>query len=171
LKIGDGLKPDVDLGPMASADSRQKTKEHVADALSRGAELLYGGCEPEGRDYEKGFFYLPTVLSNADHSMRVMHEETFGPVAPIMRFKTLDDALALANDSEYGLAAYVYTESLKTAIYAAERLEAGGIGVNINNVVDMQAPFGGWKQSGNGRELGHFGLEAYLEIKHIRLGL
>lgn len=171
LKIGDGLDPNIDLGPMASAASRQKTGEHVADALSRGAKLLYGGREPEGREFEKGFFYLPTVLSDANHNMRVMHEETFGPVAPIMRFKTLDEALSLANDSEYGLAAYVFTESLKTAIYAAERLEAGGIGVNVNNVVDMQAPFGGWKESGSGRELGRHGLEAYLELKHIRLGL
>lgn len=171
MKIGSGLNPDVDLGPMASANSRQKTKEHVADALDKGAELLYGGREPEGLEYEKGFFFLPTVLSNADHRMRVMREETFGPVAPIMRFKTLDEALALANDSDYGLAAYIFTESLKTAIYAAERLEAGGIGVNVNSVVDLQAPFGGWKQSGSGRELGHFGLESFLEPKHIRLGL
>jgi acyl-CoA reductase-like NAD-dependent aldehyde dehydrogenase len=171
FKIGSGLESDVDLGPMASEAQRQKTKEHVADALQKGAKLLYGGSEPEGREYEKGFFFLPTVLSDANHSMKVMREETFGPVAPIMRFKTLDDALALANDTEYGLAAYVFTESLKTAIYAAERLEAGGVGVNVNSVVDMQAPFGGWKQSGNGRELGHFGLEAYLEIKHIRLGM
>jgi succinate-semialdehyde dehydrogenase/glutarate-semialdehyde dehydrogenase len=171
LKIGDGMEPSVDLGPMSSDAQRQKTKEHVADAIARGAELLYGGSEPEGLEYERGFFYLPTVLSNANHSMKVMREETFGPVAPIMRFKTLDEALALANDTEYGLAAYVFTESLKTAIYASERLEAGGIGVNVNSVVDIQAPFGGWKQSGSGRELGHFGLEAYLEIKHIRLGL
>jgi betaine-aldehyde dehydrogenase/succinate-semialdehyde dehydrogenase/glutarate-semialdehyde dehydrogenase len=156
---------------MASEASRQKTKGHVADALQKGAELLYGGREPEGREYEKGFFYQPTVLTGANHSMKVMQEETFGPIAPIMRFKTLDEALALANDTEYGLAAYVFTESLKTAIYAAERLEAGGIGINVNNVVDMQAPFGGWKQSGFGRELGHFGLESYLEIKHIRMGL
>jgi succinate-semialdehyde dehydrogenase/glutarate-semialdehyde dehydrogenase len=171
FKIGNGLDSDVDLGPMASEAQRQKTKEHVADALAKGAKLLYGGREPEGREYEKGFFYLPTVLSDADHSMKVMREETFGPVAPIMRFKTLDEALGLANDTEYGLAAYVFTESLKTAIYAAERLEAGGIGVNVNSVVDMQAPFGGWKQSGNGRELGHYGLEAYQEIKHIRMGI
>ncbi len=171
FKIGSGLEGDVDLGPMASEAQRQKTKEHVADALQKGAKLLYGGREPEGQKYEKGFFYLPTVLSDANQSMKVMREETFGPVAPIMRFKTLDDALALANDTEYGLAAYVFTESLKTAIYAAERLEAGGIGVNVNNVVDMQAPFGGWKQSGFGRELGHFGLESYMEIKHIRLGM
>jgi acyl-CoA reductase-like NAD-dependent aldehyde dehydrogenase len=100
-----------------------------------------------------------------------MREETFGPVAPICRFKTLDEAIRLANDTDFGLAAYLFTNDLKTAIYASERLEAGGVGVNVNNVIDMQAPFGGWKQSGLGRELGHHGLEAYLETKHIRLGL
>ena len=100
-----------------------------------------------------------------------MREETFGPVAPIMKFKTLEEAISLANDTEFGLAAYVFTSDLKTALQAAERLEAGGIGVNVNNVVDPQAPFGGWKESGLGRELGHWGLEAYLETKHIRLGL
>jgi betaine-aldehyde dehydrogenase/succinate-semialdehyde dehydrogenase/glutarate-semialdehyde dehydrogenase len=103
--------------------------------------------------------------------MRVMREETFGPVAPVMRFETLDQAIALANDSEYGLAAYVFTNDLKTALRAAEGLEAGGIGINVNNVVDLQAPFGGWKESGLGRELGRWGLEAYLETKHIRIGM
>jgi len=170
LRIGNGLEPDVDLGPMFSEAQREKTREHVADALAKGASLLCGGREPEGRAFEKGFFYLPTVLDNVDHSMRIMREETFGPVAPIMRFKTLEEAIALANDTEFGLAAYLFTRDLKTAIFASERLEAGGIGVNVNNVVDIQAPFGGWKQSGLGRELGHFGLEAYLETKHIRLG-
>jgi acyl-CoA reductase-like NAD-dependent aldehyde dehydrogenase len=171
LKIGDGMQPDVDLGPMFSRSQRQKTKEHVADATEKGAELLTGGQEPEGEAYEKGYFFLPTVLGGADHGMRVMREETFGPVAPIMEFKTLDEAVALANDSEYGLAAYVFTNDLRTALRAAEGLEAGGIGVNVNNVVDLQAPFGGWKESGLGRELGHYGLEAYLETKHIRLGM
>ena len=103
--------------------------------------------------------------------MRVMREETFGPVAPIMKFKTVDEAIQLANDTEYGLAAYIFTNDLKTAFRAAEGLEAGGIGVNVNNVVDLQAPFGGWKESGLGRELGHYGLDAYLETKHIRLGM
>ncbi len=170
LKIGNGLEPDVDLGPMFSNAQREKTREHIADALAKGASLLCGGREPEGRAFEKGFFYLPTVLDNVDHSMRIMREETFGPVAPIMRFKTLDEAIALANDTQFGLAAYIFTRDLKTAVFASERLEAGGIGVNANNVVDIQAPFGGWKQSGIGRELGHDGLEAYLETKHIRLG-
>jgi len=171
LKIGDGLGPDVDLGPMFSRAQRERTKEHVSDALEKGAELLSGGSEPEGEAYLKGYFFQPTVLGKADHSMRVMREETFGPVAPIMKFKTLGEAVALANDSEYGLAAYVFTNDFKTALRAAEGLEAGSIGINVNNVVDLQAPFGGWKESGLGRELGHWGLEAYLETKHIRLGL
>lgn len=171
LKIGNGLDPTVDLGPMFSDEQREKTKEHVADALERGAELLSGGSEPEGEEYARGYFYLPTVLTEVDHSMKVMREETFGPVAPIMAFGSIDEAIRLANESEYGLAAYIFTNDLKTAIRAAERLEAGGVGVNVNDVVDIQAPFGGWKQSGFGRELGRWGLEAYLETKHIRLGM
>lgn len=171
LKVGNGLDPGVDLGPMASEAARHKTLEHLIDAIRKGASVLCGGREPEGEEYAKGFFFLPTVLSNVNHSMIVMREETFGPLAPVMRFKTIDEALQLANDTDYGLAAYIFTSNLNTAIYAAERLSAGGVGVNVNNVVDLQAPFGGWKQSGFGRELGHFGLESYLEIKHIRLGL
>ncbi|MFZ2470630.1 MAG: NAD-dependent succinate-semialdehyde dehydrogenase [Methanothrix sp.] len=171
LKIGNGLEPDVDLGPMFSREQRERTQGHVADAIEKGAELLTGGREPEGEGFEKGYFFRPTVLDEADHSMRVMREETFGPVAPIMKFKTLEEAIALANDSEYGLAAYVFTNDLKTALRVAEGLEAGGVGVNVNSVVDLQAPFGGWKESGLGRELGHYGLDAYLETKHIRLGM
>jgi len=171
LKVGNGLDPEVDLGPMFSQEQRQKTRDHIADALQKGAVLLCGGKEPDGDRYSKGFFFLPTILSNANHSMRVMKEETFGPIAPIMTFRKLDEAIQLANDSEYGLAAYIYTNTLSTAIYAMEKLEAGGIGVNINNVVDLQAPFGGWKQSGFGRELGSYGIESYLEVKHIRFGL
>jgi succinate-semialdehyde dehydrogenase / glutarate-semialdehyde dehydrogenase len=170
LKIGNGLDADVDLGPMFSEQQRQKTKDHIDDALRKGAKLLCGGREPEGQQYGKGFFFLPTVISDANHTMRIMREETFGPVAPIMTFKTLDEAIRLANDSDYGLAAYIFTDDLNTSIYAAEKLEAGGIGVNINNVADLQAPFGGWKQSGFGRERGHYGLDAFMEIKHIRFG-
>jgi len=171
LRIGNGLDPDVELGPMFSEEVRQKTRDHIADAVSKGARVLYGGHEPDGEEFARGYFFLPTVLVDVDHSMRVMREETFGPVAPIMRFQTIDEAIALANDSPYGLAAYVFTRDLTTAFYVAERLEAGGVGVNINDVTELQAPFGGWKESGLGRELGRWGLESYLELKHIRLAL
>jgi succinate-semialdehyde dehydrogenase/glutarate-semialdehyde dehydrogenase len=171
LRIGNGLDPDVELGPMFSEEVRQKTRDHIADAVSKGARVLYGGHEPDGEEFARGYFFLPTVLVDVDHSMRVMREETFGPVAPIMRFRTIDEAIALANDSPYGLAAYVFTRDLTTAFYVAERLEAGGVGVNINDVAELQAPFGGWKESGLGRELGRWGLESYLELKHIRLAL
>ena len=171
LKLGDGMDPEVDLGPMFSEAQRQKTRDHIADALAKGAELLCGGREPPGEAYARGYFFLPSVLDGANHTMRVMREETFGPVAPIMRFKTLKEGIDLANDSEYGLAAYVFTESLRTALHLAERLEVGGIGINTGTVMELQAPFGGWKQSGLGRELGPYGLEEYLELKHIRIGV
>jgi succinate-semialdehyde dehydrogenase len=171
LKVGDGMDPNSDLGPMFSESGRQRTADHISDAIKKGACVLCGGREPEGEIYSKGFFFLPTVLSGVNHSMRIMSEETFGPVAPIMSFKDLDEAISLANDSEYGLAAYVFTEDMRTAFHASERLHAGGVGINVNNVADLHAPFGGWKQSGAGRELSHHGLEAYLELKHIRIGL
>ncbi len=169
IKVGNGMDPDVELGPMFDEEGRQKTKEHIADALEKGARLLYGGHEPEGPEYERGYFFLPTVLTDVDHSMLVMREETFGPVAPIMRVKSFEEAIDLANDTRYGLAAYVYTSSLAKAMYAAEKLEAGGVGINVNDVSELQAPFGGWKQSGFGRELGRYGMENYLEIKHVKI--
>ncbi|MDD2754225.1 MAG: aldehyde dehydrogenase family protein [Methanothrix sp.] len=171
LKIGNVLETDVDLGPMFSRAQLERTRSHVADAIEKGAELLTSGREPEGEAYERGYFFRLTVLGEADHSMRVMRKETFGPVVLIMKFKTQEEAVARANDSEYGLAAYVFINDLKTALRAAEGLVAGGIGVNVNNVVDLQAPFGGWKDSGLGQELGHWELEAYLKTNHIRLGM
>ncbi|MGB9902015.1 aldehyde dehydrogenase family protein [Methanothrix sp.] len=169
LRIGDPLDPEVDLGPMVSERQRRKTREHIEDALRKGARILCGGREPEG--FTRGYYFMPTVLTDVDHTMCIMREETFGPVAPIMRFSSEEEAVRLANDTEYGLAAYVYTNSLRRAVRTAERIEAGSVGVNIGSVIDLQAPFGGWKQSGIGRELSHRGLEEYLEIKHIRLGL
>lgn len=170
LRVGSGME-DVDLGPLASEEQRKRTREHIEDALSRGARLRLGGSEPEGEQYSRGHFFLPTILDRVDHSMRVMREETFGPVMPVMTFKNLEEAVRLANQTEYGLAAYAYTNSLDAAVYLAERLESGGVGINSNNVVDLQAPFGGWKQSGFGRELSHHGLEGYLELKHVKIGL
>lgn len=171
LRIGDGLDPNVDLGPMFSEAQRQKTKDHIADALHKGATVLCGGSEPEGEAYRRGFFFLPTVLDRMDHTMRMMREETFGPVAPMMRFSSNDEALRLANDSRYGLAAYVFCEDMTTALWFAEGLEAGSVGVNLNNVIQPQAPFGGWKESGLGRERSRAALHEYMEEKHIRIGL
>ena len=170
LVVADGLRvPDADLGPMVSEAARQQVQEHVADAIAKGAQVLTGGREPEEDEYARGFFYLPTVLVDVEPAMRCMSEETFGPVAPIARFSTLDEALAMANATEYGLAAYIYTRDLKTALDAAARLESGGVGVNVNDITDLRMPFGGWKASGVGRELGRYGLEPYVELKHVRL--
>lgn len=171
LRIGNGLHPETDLGPMFREELRQKTREHVKDAVNKGAKIIYGGKEPEGQEYKKGFFFMPTIIVNVNHTMKIMREETFGPVMPIMVVKSVEEAVSLANDSEYGLAAYVFTNDLSKAIYAAERLEVGGVGVNINDVTELQAPFGGWKQSGLGRELSRHALDNYLEYKHIRIGL
>ncbi len=169
IKVGNGFDPEVELGPMFDETGREKTKEHIADALSKGAHLLYGGREPEGPEYKHGYFFLPSILTDVDHSMLVMREETFGPIAPIMRVKCFEEAIALANDTRYGLASYVYTSDIAKAMYAAEKLEAGGVGINVNDVSELQAPFGGWKQSGFGRELGKYGLENYLEVKHVKI--
>ncbi len=172
LVVADGLRvPDADLGPMISESARQQVREHVADAVTKGARVLAGGREPEGDEYARGYFYLPTVLVDVDASMRCMCEETFGPVAPIASFGTLEEALEMANATEYGLAAYLYTRDLKTALHAAARLASGGVGINVNDITDFHMPFGGWKASGIGRELGRYGLENYLELKHVRVRL
>ncbi len=170
LRLGDGLAvPDADMGPMISEAGRQTVREHVADALEKGAKLLTGGEEPKGIEFAKGFFYQPTVLADASFEMRVMQEETFGPVAPIATFETLDQGIEMANNSPYGLAAYVFTRDLDAAMYAAERLDTGGVGININDITDIRGPFGGRKMSGLGRELGEPGIDSYLEWKHVRV--
>jgi succinate-semialdehyde dehydrogenase len=171
LRLGNGLEPETDLGPMFREELRYKTKEHIQDALEKGAKIIYGGQEPEGEEYKKGFFFTPTILVDVDHRMRIMREETFGPVMPIMVVQSLEEALHLANETRYGLAAYVYTKDLAKAIYLAEHLEAGGVAINVNDVTELQAPFGGWKQSGIGRELSRHALDNYLEYKHVRIGL
>jgi len=171
VRVGYGLDPGVEYGPMINAATRQRVEDHVADAVAHGAELLAGGRAPHGDTYARGYYYLPTVLADVRDEMRVMREETFGPVAPVMAVDDLEDALRRANGTPYGLAAYVYTASLDRALYAAEELEAGGVGVNVNDVTELGAPFGGWKHSGFGRELGRAGVEACLETKHVRIGL
>lgn len=170
LRVANGLEvPDADLGPMISEKGRQTVREHVSDAIAKGAKVLTGGHEPKGAQFDHGYFYLPTVLTNVTPDMHVMQEETFGPVAPVAVFKTVDEGIDMANNSPYGLAAYVFTNDLNTAMYAAERIQSGGVGININDITDIRAPFGGMKMSGMGRELGQQGLDSYTEWKHVRV--
>lgn len=172
LTIANGLKkPDADLGPMISDEQRKLVREHIKDAQDKGAKVLYGGTEPPGKEFSKGFYFLPTVLIDVNHNMRIMNEETFGPVAPIMVADNIKTAIEQANNTRYGLVAYVYTKNLKNIVLAAEHLEFGT--VDINNVSGGHAayPYGGWKESGLGLELSHYGLEEYLEVKHIRIDI
>jgi acyl-CoA reductase-like NAD-dependent aldehyde dehydrogenase len=168
----DGLQdPNADMGPMINAAAITKVQAHVDDALMRGGRLLVGGRALTDAPYDpNGFFYQPTILVDVTPDMRVMREETFGPIAPIAPFTTREEAIKLANATPYGLAAYVYTRDLDTAFYAARYLRCGGVGINLNDVTDMRGAFGGMKMSGIGRELGEAGIDAYLETKHVRMG-
>ena len=170
LRVADGMKvPDADMGPMIDEAGLDTVVEHLQDAVEKGASVLTGGGKPDGEEFSRGYFFLPTVLTNITPDMKVMREETFGPLAPIGIFKTTDEAIQMANDTPYGLAAYIFTRDLDTAMYAAERIDAGGIGVNVNDITDMRGPFGGRKMSGMGRELGQPGMDSYMEWKHVRV--
>ena len=170
LTMGNGLEnPAFDLGAMASPDGLEKSVRHVEDAVSKGATVVTGGKRPGGPQFEKGYFYEPTILSGCDHRMLVMTEETFGPVVGVMAFETLEEAIRLANDTPYGLAAYGFTNDLHEMGKLSRELEAGSVAINNVDAGIMNAPYGGWKQSGVGHEHGHEGLEEYLNLKHIRI--
>jgi len=171
LVVGNGLAPGTQMGPLRRADVLRKTEEHVGDAVAKGARLLAGGERMTGPGYERGYFWPPTVLAQTDHSMRIMTEETFGPAVGLMPIGTLDEAIAHANDTPYGLAAFVFSRDLATALRAAERCEAGSVWVNDIHRSYDQVPFGGYKQSGLGREKSRHGLDEYLELKTIYLSL
>ena len=163
MPIGRGDAPGVLIGPMIDAKAVEKVESHIADAVAKGAKLLLGGK----RHALGGSFFEPTILSGVTQAMRVAKEETFGPLAPIFRFDTEEEVVAAANDTEYGLAAYFYTENVRRAWRVAEALEYGLIGHNTGLVSNEVAPFGGVKQSGIGREGSKYGMEEYLEIKYI----
>jgi succinate-semialdehyde dehydrogenase / glutarate-semialdehyde dehydrogenase len=166
LTVGDGFTAGATIGPMIDGHAIEKIEAHVADALAKGAELRCGGkrigCE--------GTFFEPTVLTGISHDMRVAQEETFGPIAPIIRFESADQVVAEANDTIYGLAAYFYAENLKRVWHVAEALEYGMVGINTGRMSSEAAPFGGIKQSGIGREGSRHGLEDYLEMKYLCMG-
>lgn len=169
LTIGDGLKDACDLGPMCTAKGVRTAEDHIADAVSKGATLCCGGQAPAGDRFRKGNFFEPTILRDADHTMKVMQQETFGPVVGVMPFDTIEEAAGLANDTVYGLAAIVYTESLSVARRLSLAIEAGNVAINNVDAGVINAPYGGWKASGFGHEHGAEGLYEYLNIKHIRI--
>ncbi len=169
LKLGPGLEEGVQIGPMFAQQGLDKAARLIEDAKNLGAKILTGG----GRStrFDKGYFFEPTVLQEVDGRMQLMTEEPFAPVMPLLSFSKLEEVIAKANDTPYGLAAYVFTNDLTVATRMAEGLEAGIIGINDPVPATPQCPFGGMKQSGLGRELGQEGLEAYLETKYVSVGL
>ncbi|WP_424981543.1 NAD-dependent succinate-semialdehyde dehydrogenase [Maritalea sp. S77] len=163
LKMGNGLDESVDVGPLVNADTRDKVAAFVEDAVAKGAKIEIGGHVPN----EKGYFYPPTVMTNVPETAECVHDEIFGPVAAIQTFTDQDDVIRRANDTEYGLVAYVFSEDMKRAMQVCERLEYGMVGLNRGLVSDPAAPFGGVKQSGLGREGGHEGILEFMETQYI----
>jgi succinate-semialdehyde dehydrogenase/glutarate-semialdehyde dehydrogenase len=167
LTVGPGTKEGVRLGPLHSAAQRAEIEEQVEDALAHGAEIVAGGKRPEGADLARGYFYLPTVLRGVTPAARMWTEEVFGPVLPLYRVKTLDEAIERANDSIYGLGSSIWTRDLHAATRAAERLEAGYTWINSVTKIYDELPFGGFKQSGLGQEHGMEALECYQQTKSV----
>ena len=164
IRVGNGFEPGVQQGPMIDEQALEKIELHVSDALSKGAKLVTGGQREGERAYQ------PTVLSHVTGEMRCAREETFGPVAPVFSFKTEEEAIALANNTEFGLASYFYSRDIGRIFRVAEALEYGMVGINTGLISTAEAPFGGVKQSGLGREGSHHGIEDYVEIKYLCLG-
>jgi succinate-semialdehyde dehydrogenase/glutarate-semialdehyde dehydrogenase len=169
LKLGNGLDASTQIGPMFEKKAMENTLGLIQDATERGATCLTGG--KRATEFEKGYFFEPTILTGLSSDAKVLVEEPFAPVMPILDFSKIDDVIAAANNTRYGLAAYVFTNDLSVAFRMAEGLEAGIIGLNDPVPATPQCPFGGMKESGLGRELGSEGLEAYLETKYVSLKL
>jgi succinate-semialdehyde dehydrogenase / glutarate-semialdehyde dehydrogenase len=167
MKVGRGTEDGVQVGPLIDSSQRDKVAELVDDAVQKGARALTGGHAGNGA----GYFYEPTVLADIPDSARLLKEEIFGPVAPVKAFDSEDEAIAAANDTEFGLVSYLYTSDLKRALRVVERLETGMIGLNQGIVSNPAAPFGGVKQSGFGREGGYEGIEEYLDTKYVAINL
>lgn len=165
FKVGPGTEAGMNIGPLIDANGLAKVEEHVADAQAGGAQVITGG-KRHGRG---GLFYEPTVLAGVTQQMKVAREETFGPVAPLFRFATEQEAMDMANDTEFGLAGYFYSRDIGRIFRVAEALETGIVGVNTGIISTEVAPFGGVKQSGLGREGSKYGLEEFLEIKYVLL--
>jgi succinate-semialdehyde dehydrogenase/glutarate-semialdehyde dehydrogenase len=163
LKMGNGLDDGVALGPLVNAEGRDKVKELVEDAVKKGARVLTGGEAPDG----KGYFYPATVLTHVPDGAAMLSEEIFGPVASIQTFQSEDEVIERANDTEYGLAAYLFTKDLTRGLRVSEKLDYGMVGLNRGLISDPAAPFGGTKQSGIGREGAHEGMMEFLETQYV----
>jgi succinate-semialdehyde dehydrogenase/glutarate-semialdehyde dehydrogenase len=166
LRVGNGLEGETEQGPLIDMAAVEKVEEHVADALEKGARLVMGGA----RHSLGGTFYQPTVLADVTPAMLVSKEETFGPLAPLYRFSTDEEALSMANDTEFGLASYFYSRDIGRVWRVSEGLEYGIVGINTGLISTEVAPFGGIKESGLGREGSKYGIEDYLEIKYLCVG-
>jgi succinate-semialdehyde dehydrogenase/glutarate-semialdehyde dehydrogenase len=167
LKVGDGMEEGVSIGPLIDAEGLAKVEDHVADALAKGARIVTGGR----RSSKGGTFFEPTVLADVKPGMKILKEETFGPVAPLMAFDTDEEAVAMANDTEFGLASYFYARDVSRIFKVAEALEYGMVGINTGLISTAEVPFGGVKSSGLGREGSKYGIEDYLEIKYLCLSV
>jgi succinate-semialdehyde dehydrogenase/glutarate-semialdehyde dehydrogenase len=166
IRVGNGFESGIGIGPLIDSQAVEKVQDHVADALARGAKLEGGGrAHALG-----GLFYEPTVLSNVSADMKIMREETFGPVAAVVKFTSEEEAVAAANDTDFGLAAYFYARDIGRVWRVAEKLEYGMVGINTGLISNEVAPFGGVKQSGLGREGSKYGMDEYLEIKYLCIG-
>ena len=166
MKVGDGLEDGVVQGPLIDMAAGEKVEEHIADAVGKGARIVTGGK----RHAKGGTFFEPTVLVDVTARMKLAHEETFGPVAPLFRFRTEQELIDLANDTEYGLASYFYSRDIGRIWRVAEALEYGIVGINVGVISTEIAPFGGVKESGIGREGSKYGIEEFLEIKYVCIG-
>ena len=166
MKVGDGLEDGVVQGPLIDKAGVEKVEEHIADAVAKGASVVTGGK----RHAKGGTFFEPTVLANVTTDMKITYEETFGPVAPLFRFKTEDELIRRANDTEYGLASYFYSRDIGRIWRVAEALEYGMVGINAGIISNEIAPFGGVKESGIGREGSKYGIEEFVEIKYLLMG-
>jgi len=171
LRVGYGLEEGTAVGPLIDEAAFIKVEEHVSDARGKGARVLTGGHRLTGEKFDRGFFYAPTLLDQVTDDMKIMREETFGPVAPIIPFRTEEEVIRRANDTPYGLAAYIFTRNLGRTVRVSEALEYGMVAVNDSLLAVPQAPFGGIKESGQGREGGRHGLEDYLEYKYLSIVL
>lgn len=169
IELGHGLEPGVAYGPVLNESVVARVRAHLDDALEKGAVLVTGGGEPASSELADGHFFRPTLLDEAPLESLPMREETYGPLAAIRACADTAELLEIANGLPYGLAAYLYSEDLETAWALADRLEFGAVGINVNDTTELQAPFGGWKLSGVGRELGREGLQAFLEPKHLKM--